>query len=74
MLQLTKEEYYAQEGKDSFIDSENVADMKIQKRLNEETTLYAMSLDSSEVMVSNMESDLFFIETSIEEVEKYYAE
>lgn len=74
MKKLTAKQYYSiQSELDYVIDNENVADMKVQEQLNEETTLYALDDDADQVMVSNLSGDLFYLNTTIQEVKKLYA-
>ncbi|MFW6312157.1 MAG: hypothetical protein ACOC1K_07980 [Nanoarchaeota archaeon] len=69
MEQLNKEQYYSRE-LDYYLDSENIADCKTQIKINEETTLYALNEESEQFMLSNLTEDVFYIDTSLNEVIK----
>ena len=74
MKKLTKEQYYSnQEGLDYVIDNENVADMKLQHSIGEEAILYGLNEKANQFMLSSIGcEDIFYIETSLEEVLSLY--
>lgn len=66
---LTKKEYlFSNKEIDYIIDSENVADMKLQHCISEEKTLYGKNIDADQFMLSSFDDDIFFINTSFSEV------
>lgn len=74
MKKLTKKQYYEiQEELDYVIDNENVADMKLQHTINEETTLYGLNKEADQFMMSLIGcEDIFFIEASFDEILDLY--
>lgn len=56
---------------DYIIPCDNVGDCKFQKKINDETYIYAMSADATQFMLSTPERDTFFTDTTLDEVLVY---